>query len=167
MDIVKINSSYSYSVLEDNLNSFVKFYPFVDVRSIGKSVMGKNIYAVRLGVGNREVFYCGSFHANEWITSVVLMKFIEDYCDSYLSNSSLFGYNIRDLFDNCSIFIVPMVNPDGVDLVNGFLDTDSNYFFNAKKIASDFKSIPFPDGWKSDINGIDLNLQFPARVGKC
>ena len=45
------------------------------------------------------------------------MKFIEDYCDAYLTNSSLYGYNIRQLFSTSSIVIMPMVNPDGIILI--------------------------------------------------
>ena len=67
--------------------------------------------------GPKKVFYSASFHANEWITSVLLMKFIEDYANSYVENTSLYGYSIRNLFNSVSIFLMPMVNPDGVILI--------------------------------------------------
>lgn len=54
-----------------------------------------------------------------------------------------------------------MVNPDGVDLVNDYLKSGINYE-NAKNISNNYPEIPFPSGWKANIRGVDLNLQFPA-----
>ena len=62
---------------------------------------------------------------------------------------------------------MPMVNPDGVDLVNGLLKSSDPSYLMAKNIAKNFSDIPFPSGWKANIRGVDLNLQFPARLGKC
>ncbi len=51
-------------------------------------------------------------------------------------------------------------NP-GIDLVTGALN-EGEYFDAARRIAARYPSIPFPSGWKADIRGIDLNLQYPA-----
>ena len=118
MSIVPTNINYNSTILRQNLNSLVRTFPFLNVQSVGLSVLKKNIYVIKLGKGTKKVFYSASIHANEWITSVVLMKFVEDYANAYVQNGKLYNYSVRDLFNNVSIFIMPMVNPDGVDIVN-------------------------------------------------
>ena len=149
LNIVNTNTKYNSSLLMQNLVALVRLYPFLNLQIIGKSVLGKNLYVIRLGNGPNRVFYSASFHANEWITSVVLMKFIEDYCNSYVNNSSLYGYNVRDLFSSSSIYIMPMVNPDGVDLVTDFLLVTSPAYRKAIEISNNFSNIPFPSRLES------------------
>ncbi|MBR3255841.1 MAG: hypothetical protein IKF97_06510 [Clostridia bacterium] len=154
--------NYSSRILQINIDSLRTLYPFIEVGSIGRSILGRNIPYIRLGRGTTEVFYSASYHANEWITSPVLMKFVADYCYTYQNDLTIFGYRTRDLFNNVSIYVVPMVNPDGVDLVTGeFLPSSPTYQF-AQNIANGYPNIPFPSGWKANIRGVDLNLQFPA-----
>lgn len=162
-NIVPTDISYVYNILEMNIYSLKQVYPFIFVGSIGKSVMGKEVPYLRIGKGKKEVFYSASIHGNEWITTVVLMKFIEDYAKAYVNNESLFNKNIREIYEDTTIYIVPMINPDGVDLVNNNINKNSNAFRNAQVIANDFPDIPFPSGWKANILGVDLNLQFPAN----
>ena len=72
------------------------------------------------------------------------MKVIEDYCNSYTTDSKLYNYSIKNLFNTTSIYIIPMVNPDGVDLVTGNISKTSNAFLTAKNISNNFSDIPFP-----------------------
>ena len=162
-NIVPTNVRYTSSLLEMNLLDMQILYPFLELGTIGTSRLGKEIKYVKLGTGPKEVFYSGSFHANEWITTPVLMKFIEQYLFAYVHNTTLLGYNARDLFRSVSLYIVPMVNPDGVDLVTGEIKTGSFAYNQAQAISKSFPSIPFPSGWKANLQGIDLNLQFPAE----
>ena len=58
------------------------------------------------------------------------------------------------LYENCSLYIIPMINPDGINLVNNFYDKNSKVYISASNIAKNFPSIPFPSGWKANINGV-------------
>lgn len=161
MSIVSTDKNYSYTTLYRDLATLNYKYPFLNIQIAGNSVLGKNLFVVKLGKGSKKVFYTASFHANEWITSVVMMKFIEDYCEAYANNSKLYGYSVRNLFNNTSIYIMPMVNPDGVDLVTDNLSKISYGYLNALNIANQFPNIPFVDGWKANINGVDLKNYQP------
>lgn len=162
MSIVSTNVPYNSTLLSIEIYELLKTYPFLNMQIVGKSVLGKPIYVLKLGKGKKHIFYSASIHANEWITIPILMKFIEDFCIAYINNQNIYGYSAKNIFNNTSIYIMPMCNPDGVDLVTGNLSSNSLEYINARKIANDFPSILFPDGWKANINGVDLNLQFPA-----
>lgn len=160
--IIDTNVKYNSNLLKTDINSLLLHYSFLDLITIGHSVLEKPIYCIKLGFGSKKIFYFGSIHANEWICTNLLMKFIEDMCVAYNRNTTIYGYNVRDLLNTTSVYIVPMANPDGVDLVNGNINFNSNEYFYAKNTANLYPSIPFPSGWKANIHGVDLNLQFPA-----
>lgn len=136
-------------------------YPFLHEEPAGNSVTGHRLSVLRIGEGARQVFYNASFHANEWITTPVLLKFAEDYANAFAKGSRIAGVRASWLYYGFTLYLMPLVNPDGVDLVNGILD-EGGYYRKARQIAADYPAIPFPQGWKANIEGIDLNLQFPA-----
>lgn len=161
-NIVPTDISYTSQILNMNINSLKAVYPFLQTTSIGTSNLGVSIPAIRFGTGSKEVLYVGSTHANEWITTPLLMKFLETLSKAYVNSLNVFGVSARELFNNVSLYIVPMLNPDGVDLVTGNLPQNSYGYRRAEEISRSFPDIPFPSGWKANIEGVDLNLQFPA-----
>ena len=150
-----------------NIKALSSIYPFLQTGIIGFSVLNNPIPYIRIGTGSTEIFYSAAIHANEWITAPLLMKFVEDFCLAYVNNTNIYGYSARSIFKSASIYIVPMCNPDGVNLVTGEIKQGTTPYNNAMQISSNFPSIPFSSGWKANIRGVDLNLQFPARLGKC
>ena len=136
-------------------------YPFIRAGDIGKSVMGKPIWSLALGSGQNRVIYNAEHHANEWITVLLLLKFVEDLAKAFSSGGSIYSQSAAEILDYASVFIVPSVNPDGMDLVTGEL-TQGVYFNSALQISRNYPQFSFPSGWKANIRGIDPNLQYPA-----
>lgn len=159
---VPTDIAYTSDIVEIVLDSFKYKYKFLKFEEIGKSVLGKSIDCVKIGNGSTNVLYVSSTHANEWITTPVVLKFIEDYSKAYSNGETIYEKSSTELFSKCTIYIVPLLNPDGVDLVNNALDSQSRAYINAIKISQNYPNIAFPNGWKANISGIDLNLQFPA-----
>ena len=158
--VVPTNISYSYEIMRFNIQSLTVVFPFLETGSIGKSVLGNDLSYVRLGYGPKEIFYNASHHANEWITSVVLMKFIEQYCNAFANNGTLAGQNVSQLYEDYSLYLVPMVNPDGVNLVTGWYDENSPQYKSALALNQGGE---FPQDWSANIVGVDLNLNYPAE----
>lgn len=162
--IVPTDVSYGSNILSINLDGFSRKFPFLEQGNIGYSVLRNELKYVRFGNGPKQILYHASIHANEWINSLVLMKFLENISMAYLNRNTIWGYSARSLFQQYSLYVVPMVNPDGVDLVVGNTQKyNPNIFAYAKNLSKNYPQIVFPSGWKANINGVDLNLQFPAE----
>ena len=159
--VINTKSPYTYERLQEDLKTLKNKYSFLQIEKIGESVQKRAIQSVRIGTGQNEVMYSGSIHANEYITTNILMKFIEDFCDAYVRDDDIFEYSAKMIFNTSSIYIIPLLNPDGVELVTGNVKEDSQDYMHYKQIADQFPSIPFPDGWKANFNGESfINFHF-------
>ncbi|OCA91106.1 hypothetical protein A8F94_04395 [Bacillus sp. FJAT-27225] len=154
--IIPCKMPYHSKVLEQDIEILKKAYPFVKVRIIGRSVLRKPIYELIIGSGKRKIHFNASFHANEWITSAILM----DLANHYLLGltNGLSGWDFAHAYMDNELSIVPMVNPDGVDLV-----------LQGPPLGCELDIVQINDGrtdftgWKANIRGVDLNNQFPAN----
>ncbi|OQB14377.1 MAG: Gamma-D-glutamyl-L-diamino acid endopeptidase 1 [Firmicutes bacterium ADurb.Bin193] len=129
---------YDYTAVSRDLRALTDRYPFVKSEIIGKSLKRRNIYLIRLGEGERQVFYNAAHHGTEWITAKLMMRFAFDFAESYVKGYRLAGYDIRRLYRDASIYIAPMVNPDGVELSKT------------------------KEGWQANARGVDLNHNYDA-----
>ena len=159
-DVVATDISYTYAVLARNIQGLKARYPFLQVGSAGSSVLGKTLYSLRLGVGPNRVSFNAAHHALEWITSPLLMKFTEEFLKAYARNETIGGYNPRTIWNESSIFLVPMVNPDGVDLVLNGLQPDNPNYRNL--LSWNGGSTDFSADWEANNRGVDLNHNYNA-----
>lgn len=154
---VDARKKYDSQALRNDLEKLKEHFPFIQINILGKSVLENDIYEIRIGRGSRKVHMNGSFHANEWITSAILMSYVNDYLLAVTNGGKINNLETFPIYQHVDISIVPMVNPDGVDLVlNGPDERVRDKVVRINEGSMDFT------GWKANINGVDLNNQFPA-----
>ena len=162
MPIVNTEVPITAASCERMIRQIVAKYPFCRTETITSTAFQRPISTLVMGTGPRKVLFTAAHHANEWITALVLLKYAEDLAEAIQSDGILFGQRARPLADAVTIYMIPMVNPDGVDLVVGAIEPGNIQYDLAQRLAQDYPSIPFPDGWKANLLGVDLNLNYPA-----
>jgi carboxypeptidase T len=113
-----VNGDYhTYQELERDLMALEENYPgLARLHAIGESLEGRNIYALKisdnvsLDENEAEVLFIGCHHAREWISVEVPYLLGKYLVENYGSNP-----RVRDLVDTSQIWIVPLLNPDGLE----------------------------------------------------
>ncbi|SFA80828.1 MULTISPECIES: M14 family zinc carboxypeptidase [unclassified Bacillus (in: firmicutes)] len=158
--VVKTDNLYTYEeMLRDVSDLDRKYKEIITVNTIGHSHFNRKIMAIKLGKGQNNILINGSHHGREWMTTMLIMKMIETYAEAYANNNVIGKYK-TDIFNDFSIWFVPMVNPDGVTLQqfgpNQFPIFHQKSLLHMNNDSHDFK------GWKANGWGVDLNRQYPA-----
>ncbi len=139
MDYAK---KYNYATLEKDIAALSAKYNFIKTGVIGESVEGRKLYSLKIGNGRQSIFYNASHHGLEWITSPLLMQFADDYCQAYAIGKLWQGVDITELFEQVTLHLVPMVNPDGIELAQS--------------------GEPQYERWQANAHGVDLNHNYDA-----
>ncbi len=162
MPIVNTTQPITAKSCDDMILAIVAAYPFCRTEVIAQTAFGRPLRTLVIGNGPRKVIYSAAHHANEWITSLLLLKFAEEFAQAIASGGQIAGQDAAEIARAATIYMVPMVDPDGVDLVVGAIAPGTVEYEVARRLAENYPSIPFPDGWKANLLGVDLNLQYPA-----
>lgn len=157
--VVDGEQDYDYHTMIQDIKKLQNIYPFLFSSSIGDTVLGKSIPGLFIGNGSKRVHVNASFHANEWITTAIVMTFLNDYVLALTNNGLIAELPALPLYAQTNLIMVPMVNPDGVDLVLNGPPEDEKV--RRQVVEWNEGSMDF-SGWKANINGVDLNDQFPA-----
>ena len=129
---------HNYFTTMKMLNGFNEKYPdFVKVFSIGKSVLGKDIWCIRITNEKNDTrksscLIDGCIHGVEWETGEACLYLAEYLLINFDNNAT-----ITHVLNTTEVYIIPLVNPDGRQ--------DDSRFNN---------------------NGIDLNRNFDIDFGR-
>ncbi|MBR3144410.1 MAG: M14 family metallocarboxypeptidase [Clostridia bacterium] len=155
------NQSLDYVKYQKAVNDVYEKYSFVHKNVIGKSVMGKNIYALKIGEGEETVLYAAAFHGSEHITTNIALMFCHNLCEAINKNKPLCDIDIKRALNGRSITVIPRVNPDGADIS-----------ILGEKGAGEFKSLvrKLSGGdyahYNANARGVDINHNFRAGWDK-
>ncbi len=158
--IVKVDKPYSYECLQQDLKQISKKYrEHIEIKTIGTTHFGREIWGVKLGEGKTNIVLIGAHHGREWLTSALLMNMLESYAEAYQRGKRI-GFRSTDILNQVSIWFIPMLNPDGVTIQQN----------NLKSFSPDYQKqlLLMNEGsrnlkrWKANGIGVDLNRQYPA-----
>lgn len=153
------NLCYSYKNCKTAIENLKTEYPSTEFGVIGKSYWGRPIEYLKIGEGKNNLFFIGAHHGLEHLTSALLMRFANNYLFAIKSKGKIGSYNAVELSQKSSLYIVPMLNPDGVDLsIFGFECKDITNKDYLEKInpKKDFSN------WQANARGVDLNHNYDA-----
>lgn len=162
--VVNPTEAYTYEKLTEDLDKIKRDYPQeVSITKLGMTQLGRTVWGAKLGKGKRSILMVGAHHGREWLTSALLMVMLEQYAKNYHSRAQ-FGRIPTSIFDEISIWFVPMLNPDGVTIQQQGLQAISvgkyDQLFEMNGYSPDFSK------WKANGRGVDLNRQYPEGWNK-
>lgn len=131
-----------YITMQQSVFQLKKQFPAVKVDVLGRTVLGRSLYRLRLGNGNRKILLAAAFHGMEHMTADLLLRY---------------GADIAAQPPCGQIDLVPMMNPDGVEIHH-------HGWQKAGKFISLVKTVSKGDTsrWQANARGVDLNHNFDA-----
>ncbi|WP_051353122.1 M14 family metallopeptidase [Thalassobacillus devorans] len=153
-----MSKGYDSHLLNRDVEICIKS-PYVHVEVIGESLLKKPLHLLTIGKGPYLVHWNGGFHGNEWMTSRILMDIVFELLGLQDDKEPWTSNPLKDLLKQVRLQVVPMVNPDGVDLVIHGEKEAGNYCELVKELNHPNRTF---SNWKANIRGVDLNKQFPS-----
>ncbi len=163
VDTAKSIPDYPYPLTYERmmayLSLFAERYPFLGFETLGESILGRSIPLITLGEGDKTFLYVGTHHGMEWITSVLLLRFINEYGEATREGRRIYHVHLPYLFKQRRILIVPMLNPDGVSYAIEGVKKENPLF---ERLEHMNPRHPDYSHWQANARGVDLNHNYDA-----
>lgn len=148
---------YDYNSYSEIMRNLSEEYKFLHMFSVGKSVFGRDIMALRLGRSADNIVYAAAIHGSERITATVLLRFIAELCEAVSAGGKICDVDARRALYGRSVIFIPLCNPDGCEIsLKGAAGCGAHAARIYKLCGGDFEH------WNSNLRGVDLNHNFDA-----
>ncbi|MBQ7778931.1 MAG: M14 family metallocarboxypeptidase [Clostridia bacterium] len=142
----------TYGEMMKELDILCEECPFFMRSVIGKSLVGREIPLISVGQGKKAVLFVGTHHGMEWITTALLLDFLRD-----VGKEVGRGGDLSVVLENRTLCVVPMLNPDGVELqINGKDELNPLTERLHAMSGGDYSR------WQANGRGVDLNHNYDA-----
>ena len=148
---------YDYISLKRLQREMCEKYSFLYSSVLGRSCMGRDISSIQIGKTGEYALLTASFHGSEYITSTILMFFIEELCEAIRNDTEIAGFDARKAMYGRGVIFVPCVNPDGCEIVlHGRAGAGNMAPMISRICNNDFEH------WNANVRGVDINHNFNA-----
>lgn len=155
--MIVTSEAYDHHKRKQVIDALCKKYPFISYSVIGKSCVGRDIIALKVGKAASYSLFAAAFHGSEHITSNILLYFAEELCEALGSDGSIAGLNARKALFGRGVIFVPCVNPDGCEIsIHGSVGCSSGAARIGRLCENDFTH------WNANYRGVDINHNFDA-----
>ena len=146
----------TYTKMLTYITSLSSQYPIFKLSTIGRSVLGNEIPAVKVGEGEHKILYVATHHSLERITSSLLLKFMSELAVFFDEKTKEYNIDSGYIYRSRTLYFVPMLNPDGVELAVNGLQRDNVIYDRLIQLnpGADFSH------WQANARGIDLNHNY-------
>ena len=134
-------------------------YGFLTRDTIGESRCARPIDMLCVGNRRKQVLFAGAFHGMEWITSLILLKFLDELCFSVMTGQAMCGVKMGVMRNQRGLAVIPCVNPDGVEIQIHGAESAGNYAELVRNAGETSK-------WQANAVGVDINHNFSAGWDK-
>lgn len=147
----------SYQTVRQKLYELNREYPFLKLFSIGRSVLGRKLFALGLGNLQNATAVVAAIHGQEWLTTLLSIRFAEDLCWAVRQRTAFCGESPWKVLEQKGLIVIPLANPDGVEI--GLYGASAALHLRAQveRMLCDAKR-----SWQANARGVDLNHNFNA-----
>ncbi|MBQ9773467.1 MAG: M14 family metallocarboxypeptidase [Clostridia bacterium] len=156
---MKLTNPFDHAALLRFLDAAQERFPFCERLYLGNSILERPIPMLRIGTGARQVLYVGAHHGMEWITSALLCRFLWELCEAIEAQRRLCALYPAELCQSYTLYILPMLNPDGVEYQIHGLHAENPLYERVLEMnggSTDFSH------WQANARGVDLNHNYDA-----
>ncbi|MBK5247485.1 MAG: S-layer homology domain-containing protein, partial [Peptostreptococcaceae bacterium] len=175
-DLMNFENGYQYSSYDLYAKSLalIERYPqILEMEILGYSTDKRPIYVIRMTnpinessensyVGKMHIFVDAGVHARETYNPFLVLRIIEDYAKDYYNNAVIPSADINAMLQNNVIHFMPLLNPDGFDIVKfgpGMIkDPVLKAHFIQLLGRNDYRRL------KANVRGVDLNRNYADDI---